>query len=1444
MSDKGKTGRGVTGGGTQPRAPGNVHDIFGQTWFTPTFIMLLTSVDAIFSIGGFGGAINPMNVWRTDKGEPEEPGSANTRISTEEDFKRVKQLILDTVGKIAQKSATDTNIAYMVRAILGISSPKAKRGFLGTWSSAHAAIMLNQLERVRTIAMEKNKINNFILTLGIKLAKKSMARLRDPPAPAEAADAPSGTAGKVFKMSTALKMVITRDDMSRYDPGRLAGRHRINHGRCTEPVTEEMMLEYDQAVKFVKDEIIEMQESCNINDDKTDEDGKGKPIKTNHKAEVDEVTISRDFGGATRAQRHDASKLSDSQGKSHQPKKVKFVLGKDGVKIEEAAPIVLKPGRGRVRRMRNTDTSTSDASTGSDDYDDGNEADEDEPQRSRNQPGNEAVIDQLRDLLAQLTVQKEKADSGKKEAKPSSPSSTASSSSSPEVTISRSAQIHFKIKAGSPPQDQPGVSVATPRFMIAFNYFAQQQMALCKAHGDGRSEHELLEQITMEWGELSEADKKLYADRSVSDSLLQSGFESMTVGEPEEDLQCHEITSKSGRGKSKRQPTEKQPTRSSPAASPPRNKSKKMPKFRSKQQKEEYARKLSKAIRATAKLPVEDTFKFDAAAARLGFHMTKSLNSGNHRTMADMFSGPSRCLHNVHGRCKGLAEEGTVLCPKCRMYDDGADPNMHACPNCETKAAAEGFNKHGDLVAAPCAGGGVDDACPCASWNGVKGQHCSPDCEQGKPCKTNVHPVPVTFSGTALDDEKAELAVKMSPWADNISHYRNTKADAGLRQMPECSSPFCCNQLALGFEHYSPPVGKYSQFQFCSKECMEECQEKMNKAGEQRGEQQPPDDQDQGSSGRDGPAGGASGSSKGFDKSSGWGSGSSSGSAKSSGWGSAKPSTSSQQGGGWGSVAKKDSVLNALKEAKRQADRRAEIATAKMELTMAEYVATAKELEAFSAQQESEERASRGWSRDQQSRAHQFAHLGISEKQAFEDKEKEEAACCLKSAVFRSAIDKLRGRNATAEKEKQLNEYLKTAPSSFNLTSAFKTDSAPGHGMKLGTGVTTQVRKLVGLHGVPSKKTTEAVQEHSEQICMKDFEQLNMQSSKLHAQQQVKQEALSPTSRADKLLREVLGGSADVAAKRELKVNEMSADELNTLFVNNPEIFSTGAGSADFTALLRKASPEQAAKIWGDLNSIVTPTGGWEKGDVPLLENFGESKSILHQQKNRGKKKSLKVDTKAGEIVWDTKGEKNTKVKMISRSIMLQLSNRFVVWAEKTGYLNAEQLIDYHKYMNIVLEDYCKSYSWAAIKAFDHETREAFHFAKIQKFSAVNPEVLRNSLWTFAPTARKKSEIIAGSSSEDSSDEDDVKPEKKSTSKRKAAPKGNQPSKTAKANGKGGGSKKLFSVSDMSKKFDGTGKKLCTKWQTGACTSKGCVYAHACHKCLSTKQKCGCDRAS
>ena len=280
MSDKGKTGRGEQ----QPRAPGDVHDVFEFAWFTQTFIMLLTSVDAIFSIGGCGGAISCMNVWRTDKGEPEEPGSANTKVSTEDDYKRVKNLIQNTVGTTAQKSATDTNIAYMIRAILGISSPKALRGFRGVWSSEHAAIMLNQLERLRTIALQKEKINNFILTLGNKLAKKCMARLRDPPAPAEAADAPAGTAGKVFKTGMALKMAITRDDMSRYDPARLAGRHRINHGRCSEPVTEAMLLEYDLAVKFAKDEIIGMQESCNVSDDKTDEDGKGKPIKTNHKA--------------------------------------------------------------------------------------------------------------------------------------------------------------------------------------------------------------------------------------------------------------------------------------------------------------------------------------------------------------------------------------------------------------------------------------------------------------------------------------------------------------------------------------------------------------------------------------------------------------------------------------------------------------------------------------------------------------------------------------------------------------------------------------------------------------------------------------------------------------------------------------------------------------------------------------------------------------------------------------------------------------------------------------------------------------------------------------------------------------------------------------------------------------------------------------------------------
>ena len=41
MSDKGKTGRGEQ----QPRAPGDVHDVFEFAWFTQTFIMLLTSVD-------------------------------------------------------------------------------------------------------------------------------------------------------------------------------------------------------------------------------------------------------------------------------------------------------------------------------------------------------------------------------------------------------------------------------------------------------------------------------------------------------------------------------------------------------------------------------------------------------------------------------------------------------------------------------------------------------------------------------------------------------------------------------------------------------------------------------------------------------------------------------------------------------------------------------------------------------------------------------------------------------------------------------------------------------------------------------------------------------------------------------------------------------------------------------------------------------------------------------------------------------------------------------------------------------------------------------------------------------------------------------------------------------------------------------------------------------
>ena len=97
MSDKGKTGRGEQ----QPRAPGDVHDVFEFAWFTQTFIMLLTSVDAIFSIGGCGGAISCMNVWRTDKGEPEEPGSANTKVSTEDDYKRVKNLIQNTLARCA-----------------------------------------------------------------------------------------------------------------------------------------------------------------------------------------------------------------------------------------------------------------------------------------------------------------------------------------------------------------------------------------------------------------------------------------------------------------------------------------------------------------------------------------------------------------------------------------------------------------------------------------------------------------------------------------------------------------------------------------------------------------------------------------------------------------------------------------------------------------------------------------------------------------------------------------------------------------------------------------------------------------------------------------------------------------------------------------------------------------------------------------------------------------------------------------------------------------------------------------------------------------------------------------------------------------------------------------------------------------------------------------------
>ena len=96
--------------------------------------------------------------------------------SSDEDFERVNALAHGAFGSDGLKTPSDSAATGVMRALLGISSARSKKGFRGIWSAQHVWGILNLLERARTAYTARDKANTSLCSFG-NAARRSVSRM-------------------------------------------------------------------------------------------------------------------------------------------------------------------------------------------------------------------------------------------------------------------------------------------------------------------------------------------------------------------------------------------------------------------------------------------------------------------------------------------------------------------------------------------------------------------------------------------------------------------------------------------------------------------------------------------------------------------------------------------------------------------------------------------------------------------------------------------------------------------------------------------------------------------------------------------------------------------------------------------------------------------------------------------------------------------------------------------------------------------------------------------------------------------------------------------------------------------------------------------------------------------------------------------------------------------
>lgn len=150
--------------------------------------------------------------------------------------------------------------------------------------------------------------------------------------------------------------------------------------------------------------------------------------------------------------------------------------------------------------------------------------------------------------------------------------------------------------------------------------------------------------------------------------------------------------------------------------------------------------------------------------------------------MSDRRAGMSNCVHD----CGRVADQHALLCDFCGAFDDDCDPQLKNCddcndPNMRMFGVTANRDEQGKIIAHQC----FRTNCTCVTWNGMPRGYCCPECKAGVACVSRTHTVPLTHSGTRRNPQRAMLAAQMA------GVDPSTWLSLGASVAPVCARQFC-----------------------------------------------------------------------------------------------------------------------------------------------------------------------------------------------------------------------------------------------------------------------------------------------------------------------------------------------------------------------------------------------------------------------------------------------------------------------------------------------------------------------------------------------------------------------------------------------------------------------------------------------------------------------------